>query len=1079
MKRILAAFAGNTVFANILLVMFFFIGGLALKGMVRETFPEFSLDMITITVPFPGADPEEVEEGIARKLEDAVEGIEGVKQYTTHSRENVGTALVEVQEDYDLQKVINDVRTQVNAISTFPVDAENPVVSELTLKDPVMLLYVSGDMSERRIKEWAETVKDEVKQLPEVSYATIYGAREYEIAVEVSEEKLRQYGLSLDAVAQALRQSNLNLSGGTIRGQGEEIRIRTIGRKYTGKSLGDVVVKAGPAGDMITLDRIATIRDDFNEDKIMATINGEPALMLIVYKTSEQDALTISAAIERYVQKRQQTLPGTTRLEILYDNTEMLRARLDLLTRNGIMGLAIVFFLLWFFLNGRLAFWAGMGIPISVAGALGILWAIGGTLNMISLFGFIMVLGIVVDDAIVVGEAIYVHRRQGDPPVAAAVNGVSEVGMPVIAAVLTTIVAFIPLMYVGGIMGKFIAIMPVVVIACLLISLVECLILLPAHLNHLPEKTTVATGPFWSQPLERLHQWTANGLERIVDKVYLPFLKSILKWRYAAFFSAVMILLLTFGVIRGGLIKFQVFPSVDGFVMTATVEFPPGTPTDRTAQAIDRIEATLLSLADGTQTASGEPLLVHRITLLGETLADIPDRGPHFGSVQAIMLPSERRGIHADELMAAWEEAVGVIPGIKALTFSGLSAGPPGDPIEVWLQGRDMAVISAAADELMARLRLFDGVFQVRSDLSTGKNEMRLTLKPEARSLGLTVQDLARQVNSGFYGDEAVRLQRGRDDVRIKVRYPENERRAVSDVMNMRIRTSQGHEIPLRSVADITFAQGFTTITRTDGMRRVAVSAGVDARRANANEVFAELKTNFFPDLETHYPGLHVALQGEQKKMRESLGSLMVGYPVAILGIFIIMATIFRSYAQPFLILFTIPFGIIGAVIGHLVLGYDLSMMSMFGMVALTGVVVNDAIVLIERVNTNLAEKMPFYDAILMGGSRRFRAIVLTTVSTVGGLAPLIMETDLQARFLIPMALSVAAGVLFATILTLVLLPSLLVILNDFRCIIYRFSHGTWPERAAVEPALDRYDDPMAAPPAIIIKTSPQSGVDK
>ncbi len=422
---------------------------------------------------------------------------------------------------------------------------------------------------------------------------------------------------------------------------------------------------------------------------------------------------------------------------------------------------------------------------------------------------------------------------------------------------------------------------------------------------------------------------------------------------------------------------------------------------------------------------------------------------------------------------------MGVIPGIKSLTFSGLSAGPPGDPIEVWLQGRDMEEISAAAEELMTQLRRFDGIYQIRSDLSVGKNEMQLSLKPEARSLGLTVQDLARQVNSGFYGDEAVRLQRGRDDVRVKVRYPENERRAVSDVMNMRIRTRQGIEIPLRSVAHVTFTKGFTTITRTDGMRRVAVSAGVDASRANANEVFGELKAHFFPQLKTRYPGLHVALQGEQKKMRESLGSLAIGFPLAILGIFIIMATIFRSYAQPFLILFTIPFGIIGAVAGHLVFGYDLSMMSMFGMVALTGVVVNDAIVLIERVNTNIAEKMPFYDAILMGGGRRFRAIVLTTVSTVGGLAPLIMETDLQARFLIPMALSVAAGVLFATVLTLVLLPSLLVILNDFRCILYRFSHGRWPEREFVEPALDRHDDPMAASTAIDLAINPLSGAEK
>ncbi len=489
MKRVLAAFARNTVFANIILVMVFIAGYIATANMIRETFPEFSLDMITISVPYPGADPEEVEEGISRKIEEAVEGLEGIKQYTTQSSEGMGSANIEIREDYDVDEVLDRVRTKVNAISTFPVDAEKPVISELLLKDVVTLLYLSGDMSERRIKEWSEQVKDEIQQLPNISQVETFGARDYEIAIEVSEERLRQYGLAFSDVTDAVRRSSLNLAGGTIRTQKEEIRVRTMGRKYTGEELASVVVLARPEGDVVTLGRLAHIDDGFTEDPIAATINGDPAVLLIVYKTPEEDALVISKTLQRYIDDKQQQIPKGANIEILYDNTNMLKARIDLLMRNGIIGLCIVFLLLWCFLNARLSFWAGMGIPTSIAGALVILWAMGGTINMISLFGLIMVLGIVVDDAIVVGEAIYVHRMQGKTALKAAVDGVSEVGMPVIAAVLTSIVAFMPLFYVGGIMGKFISILPAVVIACLVVSLVECLFLLPAHLSHLPPPT--------------------------------------------------------------------------------------------------------------------------------------------------------------------------------------------------------------------------------------------------------------------------------------------------------------------------------------------------------------------------------------------------------------------------------------------------------------------------------------------------------------------------------------------------------------------------------------------------------------
>ena len=1063
MRNVVAAFAKNTVFANIILSMIFLAGGMAAFMMIRESFPQFSLDYITIEVPYPGADPEEIEEGISRKVEEAIEGMEGIKRYTTYSSENIGTTLIEVQENYDTNEVLDRIRSKVGSISTFPVDAEEPIITEMLVKNLVCTLGLSGNMPEKRLKEWAEDIKDEIQFLPEVSQVEVFGVRQYEIGIEVSEEKLREYGLTFSDVAEAVRNSNLNMAGGTIRTKGEEIRVRTVGRKYTGEELSKIVVLASPKGDVITLDKIAYINDGFEEDPIKLTLNDKPAVALTIFKTPEEDDLAIADAIDKFIEKKNGELPEGLRIEKLLDITDLLKDRINLLTKNGVIGLCLVFLILWLFLDIRLSFWVGMGMPISIAGAMAILWSMGETTNMISLFGLIMVLGIIVDDAIVVGEAIFVHRKIGKPPLRAAVDGVCEVGMPVIAAVTTTIVAFLPLAYIGGIMGKFIKILPIVVIACLAISLVECLIILPAHLSHLPDPNIKpkTRNPF-KRRIDALHRLTSRGMEWFVEHMYAPFLGKVLYWRYISLCVAISVMLITIGLFKGGILKYEVFADIDGFVMTANVEFPNGTPPEVTYDAIRKIEEALDRLSARTKTISGDPLVLNRYSSVGQTLRDIPDYGPNVGSVQAILLDSELRGVHSDTLMAEWEKEIGKLPGIKSLTFEGLAAGPPGADIEVWLQGNNLDNIIAAGDELMEKLGDYDGVYQIQSDFSPGKNEIRLELKPEARTLGLTVSDLARQVNAGYYGDEALRLQRGRDDIRIKVRYTSNERSQLSDFEKIRIRTKDGHEVPLYSVANVYFSPGYSTITRTDGMRRVAISAAVNKSIANSNEIFAELNQKFFPNLKARYSGLYVSFQGEQENMRESFDSLKVGFPLALLGIFIIIATIFRSYLQPVIIMFTVPFGIIGAIIGHLIFGYNISLMTIFGMVALAGVVVNDAIILIERFNENLAEGMSFIESIRNAGARRFRAVFLTTVTTVGGLTPLILEKNLQARFLIPMALAIAAGVAFATVLTLVIIPNLLVILNDFRCVVHRIRKGNWPTREEVEPARDRKVDLMA-----------------
>ena len=1066
MKSLLAALAANRVFANSLLIMILLSGIFGASSMITESMPEMSLDAINISVFYPGADPEEVEEAISRKIEETIKGMEEIDKFTTNSSEGRSSVSIEVKTGYDVDELLEKVKTKVQSIMTFPVDAERPIVNKFEMRRSVMTIYIQADMSERRLKAWSEQIKDEIQNLPEVSTVSLFGTREYEINIGISEERLREYGLTISQVAGAISMNNMNMSGGTIRTEGEEIRIRTLGRKYTGTELSEIVVLAKPGGEIITLDRIADINDGFNEDPINNKVDGKKAVLVRVSNSLEEDAIETAEALKRYVNKKQMSLPEGATIKVLDDSTDEVRSRIKLVRVNGLIGLTIVFVLLWAFMNIRIAFWCGMGIPIAMAGGMVILPAFDGTINMMTTFAFILILGIVVDDAIVVGEAIYVHRKDGASPLKAAINGTWEVGMPVVAAVLTTIIAFIPLAFVGGMMGKIIFFLPVVVTGCLVMSLLECLALLPAHLNHLPDpnissekktrspKTKLGT---ILKKLNRIQEYTARGMERFVEKVYMPFLKRALEWRYISFATAIAILIVTIGLILGGIIKYTMFPSIDGDSLTATIRFPNGTPQEITQKAVDRLEEALMKLGARAKTLTGEPLVRHRITLVGQTLGrGGGGSGPNVGSVQALLLPSEDRGIHSNDLSVQWEKETGFIPGVESLTFGGGGFGPGGAPIEVWIQGHDMDMILQASDDLMERLRQFEGVYQVKSDFTPGKTELRLKLKPEARTFGLTVRDLGRQIFSAYYGNEALRIQRGRDDIRVKIRYTEEERTRLSDFEQLRIRTPQGDEVPLLSVADISYGPGFATITRTDGMRRVEVSAQVDAKQSNAREIMGELLMNDFPELKAKYPGLNISVEGHQASDAESFGALKITYPIALLGIVFVMATMFRSYIQPLVILFTIPFGVIGAIVGHLLLGVNLAIMSAFGIVALTGVVVNSAIVLIDRINKNLAEGMSLFEAVEAGAARRFRAIFLTTVSTVGALMPLILEKDFQAQMLIPMAVSIAAGVLFSSALTLVLIPSLLIIMNDLRLLFFKLWHGWWPTREEVEPASRR-----------------------
>jgi multidrug efflux pump subunit AcrB len=1050
MKPVLTAIVGNNVLANVVLVAIILVGVLAASSLVRESLPQFPIGLIFVEVPFPGADPEEVEEGVSQRIEAAIDGLEGIKQYTTGSWEGRATVEIEVADGFDVGDVKDEVQNAIDAIDTFPARVERPRVSEIKDQEFVIALALYGDVPERQLKEWAEDVRDRLQRSAGISLVDVGGTRSYEIAIEISKSKLLEYGLTLDEVGESLRRGSLNLPAGTIRTEGEDIRIRMMGRKYTGREFANIVIRSSMNGDLITLDKIATIHDGFVESPAYSSFNGHPCVIVEVIKAPGEDALTIAQYVREFAMQERNSLPPQLHVEPCFDESEFVRGQLNLLARNGIIGLILVVSILWFFLNSRLSFWIAMGIPISISGALILMWALGQTINQISLITFIIVLGIIVDDAIVVGESIFVHRRRGKPPLQAAVDGVCEMGGPVIAAVLTTIVAFLPLAFVPGILGKIIVIMPIVVISALLISLVECLFLLPAHLNHLPAVAPRArSGPAWKVRAARIHEVTGHALEAFAERIYAPFARKVVRHRYVTLCVAMSVVLATIGLVGGKVIRVVFWPPVDGNTLRALVEFPAGTSPEVTRDAVEQTRQAFQHVAERTTTESGDPLIRNVYT-------NVYENAPHLGRVVVEMIGTSKRGVHSQELAAAWEREVGAIPGAVQQSFVEDQVGMGGSPIEIWLHGKDLDALRAAAEELKDKLREYDGVFQVAGDLRSGTKELRVRLKPEAHTLGLTLDQVARQLYAGYYGEEAIRLQRGRDDMRVRVRYPEDERQTLAELDLIRVRTPSGMEVPFRSVADIELAEGVASIKGSNGLRRIAVTASADVSRANPSDIVAELSDAYLDDLAARYGQIVWSVEGVEESNQETLAGLKEGFLIALLGIYTILAVLFRSYIQPLIVLTIVPFGIVGALFGHLALGIPVTFLSLFGIVALAGVVVNDSIVLTECVNNLLAEGTSFLDAVCMGGVRRFRAIFLTTASTCIGLTPLILERDLQAQVVIPMAVSIAAGVAFSTLLTLLFLPAMLAIVNDLRRALHRVLTGNWPTPEQVEPGAKR-----------------------
>lgn len=1028
----------NHVAAN-LLMMVLIVGGLIMGTKVKqEVFPEVTLDRVMVNVAYPGAGPEEVEEGVILKIEENLTGIDGIKQLTAQAAEGFGYVIAELETDADADTVLQDIKSEVDRITTFPLDSEEPVISKMLNRRQVISVVVYGDLPERSLREQAEQLRDELLLLPNITQVDLDGVRPYEISVDLSEEQLRRYGLTLDQVAARVKQASVDLPGGTIKAPGGEILIRTKERRYTGHEYADIVVMTTAAGTEITLGDIAEVRDSFEETDQFATFDGKPAAMVKVYRVGDQKPTEIAETVKEFVAQKRPDLPTAVQVDTLKDDSELFKSRKDLLVKNAMIGLVLVFLVLGLFLEIRLALWVMLGIPISFCGALMFMPALDVSINMISLFAFIMALGIVVDDAIVVGENIYEQRQAGVPYLQAAKNGATEVAQPVVFAILTSVTAFMPLLYISGIMGKFIGVIPTIVIGILLVSLIECLFILPAHLA-LGKPRQYTHGLIGG--IDRLRRRFGERLDLFIRGPYKRLLDLSLRYRYATVAVAIGVLLVAGGgLVGGGIVKFRFMPEVDGDDIRVALELAPGTPVVQTAKVQERIVQAGLKVARefDSQLPEGETVMRNIYAVVGSSTLDrgpggtFTSSGGNLSSIVMYLTPSEDRDIVASKISERWRQEIGEIPGVETLTFTS-NLMHFGANINIQLAHEDFDVLDQAAERLKATIAAYPGTNDITDNYTIGKRELKVHLKPEARTLGITEQELGRQLRAAFYGSEALRLQRGRNEVKIKVRYPEESRKRLWDLENLRIRTPGGGEIPLNRAAEIVESRGFSTINRTDRKRVISVEGYVNSQVANAEEILEELKGKELPGLIADYPGLSYDMEGEDKNRKESMESMKTGFLMAMLGIFALLAIPFRSYAQPLLIMAAIPFGIVGAVIGHFIMGFDLSILSIFGLVALAGVVVNDSLLLIDYVNRHRGDGLPTFEALIVAGQRRFRPILLTSLTTFFGLMPMILETSVQAQFLIPMAISLAFGIMFATGITLLLIPTLYLVLEDVK----------------------------------------------
>lgn len=1058
MKLIRAA-VDNPVAVTILMCIVIGFGLLEGLTITREFFPSIKLDRIVISTPYPGATPEEVERGLLTKIEKAIESVNGIEEITSQALENFGLVIAKVDTSRDPDKIAEDMRIEINRIRDLPPEVEESVVEVLEQQVPVISVTLYGSASERRLKQLAEEVKDELMAAPLISRVIVSGTRPEQIAIEVEPQLLEAYGLSLDEVGRAVRTNNVDLAAGEIKAGTGKVVVRTLGETQEGYPLESLLVRGSTGQGAIRLGDIANVLDGFEETPLRGTFQGQRAVQVTVFKRGEEDAINISRYVKQYIEEKRTQFAGEA-INIAYrtDLAKFIEQRIELLSRNAMQGLVLVFICLGLFMSARMAFWVGVGLVVSFMGTFVAMDIFGATINLISLFGLIIVLGMLVDDAIVVAENIYAKMEDGLAPHRAAVEGAEEVFKPVLATVLTTMVAFAPLAFIDGVLGDFLAVLPIVVIAALLLSLMESFLMLPSHLAEFgrvrPRKQRGESGMI-GRAFGRIRSgadWLQHEiLDRRLTEWYISMLKLALNWRYVSIAVALAISLFTFSLIRAGLLPFVLFQKLDADTLVCELEMSSGTSAEETEDILRHIAAIALQFP--------ETISVYSVVGFREEaeLQNISD--PAIIGEVIVELTEETRTRSSDAIINEWRERTGAIPGAVGLKFRDRAGGPPGAEIEIKVRGPEEPIIEEAVRHIRETMADYVGVRDIEDDGGSGKMELQVRMKETARSLGISQEDIARQVRNAFFGYKAQVLQRNREEVEVWVRLDEESRRSVGELMRLRIQTPSGERVPLGEVAEITQTRGITRITRINGERTVTITADVDFDLANTNEVTARLVREF-EDIGQRFRGVSISFEGAKKETSDSLASLAIGFPIAITLIYCILAILFKSYIQPLIVMVAIPYGIIGAMLGHLIYGLipglermPITFLSLIGMVGLSGIVVNDSLILVTFINTYRREHPGrLFEAVVQAGRRRFRPILLTSLTTVLGLAPLLTETSFQAQFLIPMAISISFGLALATVLTLLLLPCLYMVNEDLRTLVHWLRTGRW-EVVRLKPA--------------------------
>jgi multidrug efflux pump subunit AcrB len=1005
--------AKNPVAANLLMIVLL-VGGLVMAfGIKQEVFPDFEVGAVSVSVTYPGAGPEEVERGVVLAIEEAVQGLDGIDNMYATAGEGFGRVTIEVREGMDVRSFAREVESEVNAITSFPDEAERPMTAVITRKRHVISHAIYGDLSHSVLTQLAEDYRDLLLQDPLITQVELQGTRDHEIQVSIPQENLRRYGLTLAGVAERIRNLSIELPGGSIRTLGGEIMVRMKERRDVAAAYANLPIIAAQDGSRVLLEDIAQIDEGFEETNRYATFNGLPAIMVEVFRVGNEKPIDVAEAARDRADMFQQTLPPGVDISMVSDRSDVFEQRAELLVRNGYIGLGLVFILLALFLEIRLAFWVSLGIPISILGSFVFLPMTDFSINIVSMFAFIVTLGIVVDDAIVVGENIYYYREQGEKFMDAAIMGAKDMAVPVVFSILTNVAAFLPIMFVTGTMGKFFKVIPLVVIMVFLISLVESLFILPAHLSR------------ENRPPGKLLGWIitrqkriSHGLTWLVINIYHPFLKTMVKNRYITSATGIAVLIIMVGYVKSDRITTTLMPRIESDYAFVTATLPYGASDEKTAAVRSILTDAAKKVVDdnGAQTLSrGRYTQVNENVITSRIILTAPDVRP----------------MSTAEVTRLWREAAGSIPGLESVVFQSDRGGPgSGASLTIELSHRDIHTLDAASRMLADELANFPSTKDIDDGSAQGKQQFDFTMKPQGLSLGLGARDVALQVRHAYYGATALKLQRNRNEITVKVRLPETERDSVSSLETLMIYTPDGRETLLTDVVSMAPGRAFTSIVRRDGRRTATVTADVVPQQ-ETNRVLAVVKSDILPRLQQRFPGLTAGFEGRQASMEESTQSLIRGLILALFGIYALLAIPFKSYFQPMIIMACIPFGIVGAVLGHILLGFSLSLMSLFGLVALSGVVVNGSLVMVDSANKHRRRGKSAFTAITMAAAQRFRPIMLTTLTTFGGLSPMIFETSRQAQYLIPMAISLGFGIVFATLITLALVPCFYMILED------------------------------------------------